>query len=207
MSVMPETPAWLAEAVTDVPAGDAALALIADACRPAITQHSIRTLRYAMDIAGRAEPDVDYAALVLACLLHDLGASELAAGAERFEVQGADLAVNLLAEHGWEPGARQDVWVAIATHTSPHIAERLSPLTRSLRLGVLADFGADLISPALRRETEELHPRLQVEHVLSGVVVEQALIDERRAPAASWPAALLEAHRSSTDPDARLKAF
>lgn len=198
---------WLRELTDEVAAGPQALALLSTSCAAAIAHHSARTLRFALAIAEQTGTGVDRTALVHACLLHDLGASGLATGEERFEVQGADLAVALLADHGCTPQQREQVWAAIALHTSPHIAERLSPLSRLVRLGVRADFGEDLIDPALRRRAEDEHPRLDVEHVLSGVVVDLAVRDERRAPPSSWAAALLEAHRSSQRPDARLDAF
>lgn len=202
---------WLLAVVDQVATAPQALALLNGACAAAIVQHSARTLRYALAIAEREDVAVDHAALVHACLLHDLGASMMATSAERFEVQGADLAVQFLEQHegeGWPQSRREAVWAAIAVHTSPHIAERMSPLTRLVRLGVRADFGEDdLVDPSLRRAAEHDHPRGDVERVLSGVVVEAALSDDRRAPMSSWPAGLLAAHRASPDPDARLAAF
>ena len=67
-----------------------ALALLNGACAAAIVHHSARTLRYALATTKREDVAVDHAALVHACLLHDLGASVLVRSAERFEVQGAD---------------------------------------------------------------------------------------------------------------------
>jgi len=201
---------WLLAVVDQVATAPQALALLTRSCAAAIVHHSARTLRYALATTKREDVAVDHAALVHACLLHDLGASVLATSAERFEVQGADLAVQFLEQHeedGWPQSRREAVWAAIAVHTSPHIAERMSPLTRLVRLGVRADFGEDLVDPSLRRAAEQDHPRGDVERVLSGVVVESALQDERRAPMSSWPAGLLAAHRASPDPDARLAAF
>lgn len=80
-------------------------------------------------------------------------------------------------------------------------------MTRLVRLGVRADFGDDLVDPALRRATEAEFPRLDAERVLSAVVVDQAVQDARRAPATSWAAALLAAHRASSDTHGRLRAF
>jgi hypothetical protein len=201
---------WLLKEVDQVVTGPQALALLNRACAPAIVHHSARTLRYALAINQREDLVVDQPALVHACLLHDLGASALATSVERFEVQGAYLAVQFLQQHeadGWSPSRRQAVWAAIAVHTSPHIAEHMSPLTRLVRLGVRTDFGEDLVDPEVRHAAEQDHPRHDIERVLSGVVVESALQDERRAPKSSWPAGLLAAHRASTDPDARLAAF
>jgi hypothetical protein len=190
-----------------VDAGTPALTLVREACAPAVVNHSIRVLRYATVLRDAEGVDVDDAPLLHSCLMHDLGASGLVRGWERFEVQGADLAVELLTRHGWAPEACAPIWAAIALHTTPHIAERISPLARLVRLGVLTDFGAPLVEPQLRSSTEAALPRADIERVLSGVVVQQALRDERRAPAATWPAALLAAHRADPDADARLAAF
>ncbi|MEW2428765.1 HD domain-containing protein [Micromonospora sp. NPDC047644] len=193
--------------VHTVPGGPAALALLNDACEPAIVHHSIRVLRYALALREQDNLDVEDEVLVHSCLLHDIGASRLASGPERFEVQGADLAVNLLIGQGWRTDRLEAVWTAIAVHTSPHIAERISAPARLVRLAVRADFSDDLITPELRRATEDDLPRLDVERVLSGVVVAQAEIDQRRAPGGSWPGDLLAAHRCGSGPDARLAGF
>jgi len=144
---------WLLKVVDQVATAPQALALLNRSCAAAIVHHSARTLRYALAITKREDVAVDHAALVHACLLHDLGASVLATSAERFEVQGADLAVQFLEQHegdGWSQSRREAVWAAIAVHTSPDIAERMSPLTRLVRLGVRADFGEDLVDPRRR---------------------------------------------------------
>lgn len=199
---------WLVEAAAAVAGGAQTLALVAAAEEPAIAHHSARTHRYAAALAAREGlTGLDAGVLFHACLLHDVGASALLTGAERFEVGGADLAATALAAHGYTAEQRQEVWQAVALHTSPHIAERMGPVTRLVRLGVRADFGDDLVDAALRAEVERELPRLDVERVLSRVVVEQALAEPGRAPGVSWPAALLAAHRASPHPDARLTAF
>ncbi|MFI6132869.1 HD domain-containing protein [Micromonospora sp. NPDC051141] len=203
----PTVPPWLLQRAASADGGLDALALLRRACHPAVVNHSIRVLRYGLYFTEREGIELDDAMLLHSCLMHDLGASGLAQGPERFEVQGADLAVQLLAAHGWTSEACQPIWTAIALHTTPHVAERISPLARVVRLSVMADFGADLLDSDIREMVEAELPRLDIERVLSGVVVEQALRDERRAPEASWPAALLAAHRSAPDPDARLAAF
>lgn len=92
------------------------------------------------------------------------------------------------------------MWVAIACHTSPHIAEKISPLAYLVRVAVLFDFkktgrlsgqGEDdpmeVLSEGLRREVEGEFPRLEPEKVLGDVVVEQARRQRSKASAASWP--------------------
>ena len=198
---------WLRILVEQVPAAPQALALLTASCPAAVMHHSIRVLRYALVLRDAEHADVDDAVLLHSCLLHDVGASALAVGPERFEVQGADLAVALLVSYGWTPEKRATVWTAIALHTSPHIAERVNAAARLVRLAVRADFGDALIDDDLRQATEGALPRLDIERVLSAVVVEQAAQDERRAPGGSWPAALLSAHRAGSGPDARLAGF
>jgi hypothetical protein len=198
-----DTPSWLDRLAAEVPAGAQAVALLEAACVEPIVNHSIRVLRYALELRRRESVD----ALLHSCLLHDVGASWLTTGTERFEVQGAELAAALLAGNGWPRRRWQPVWTAIAVHTSPHIAERIGPVARLVRLAVRADFGEALIDEGLRRTTEAELPRLDIERVLSGIVVDQAVEDGRRAPGGSWPGDLLTAHRTGVGPDARLAAF
>jgi len=201
-------PTWLLSAADGVAKGRETLALVAGAQEVAIAHHSARTLRYALAIAElENERDVEPDLLFHACLLHDIGASSLPTGTQRFEVEGADIAADTVVGHGYTQAQTEKVWQAVALHTSPHIAERMGSLTRLVRLGVRADFGDNLIDAELRRQTEADLPRLDVERVLSRVVVEACLVDPRRAPAASWPNALLAAHQTSSHPDARLTAF
>jgi len=205
-------PSWLTTAAATVEGGEAALALVNGTLRPAIAHHSARVFRFATYLSDQEQVGGPKDLLFHACLLHDIGASEIGSrpgryGMQRFEVQGADLAADFLGGHGYSAEGQKQVWQAIALHTSPHIAERLTPLTRLVRLAVRADFGADLVPSDLRQSTEQDCPRLDIERELSRVVVEQALADPARAPHASWPSALLAAHQASADPDARLSAF
>lgn len=146
-------------------------------------------------------PDQDL--LFVACIFHDMGICDCHNGLQRFEVEGADAATAFLASYHIAENRCQDVWMAIALHTSPGIAERISPLARIVRVAVLMDFGAPLRDQfAARRyceEIEKLLPRLGVEKWLGDAVVRQAVEKPEKAPAVSWPNALLKAHLK--DPD------
>jgi hypothetical protein len=122
-------------------------------------------------------------------------AAPAADGPQRFEVEGADAASRFLASWGVAADARRRVWEAIALHTCTGIAERLGPLTRLTRAGVVADFaGPAVAGPARRREFESLLPRLDVERHLADAVVRQAVDNPAKAPPSTWPGALLRAH-------------
>ncbi|WP_052961505.1 MULTISPECIES: hypothetical protein [unclassified Leucobacter] len=129
---------------------------------------------------------------------------------ERFEVVGGHAAAAFLQQHS-ERDARetQDVWDAIALHTSPHIAEARGGLTRALRLGVLADFGDDTIAgaPDARARLEADYPRRDIEIVLADAVVAQAAAHPEKAPPASWPHDLYAQHLRAPDAEGINPAF
>lgn len=141
-------------------------------------------------------PDLDL--LFTACIFHDMGVCDLCNGPQRFEIEGADAATSFLASHHIAENRCKDVWTAIALHTSPGIAERISPLARIVRVAVLMDFGSPLRDEFEAREycedIESLLPRLGVEKCLGDAVVRQAVDKPEKAPAVSWPNALLKAH-------------
>ena len=95
---------------------------------PSVLNHSIRTHGYALLHAEKlglaAGSDYDGDLLFVACVLHDLGASDAYDGPQRFEVEAADAAAALLATHGRTAAEIDQVWQAIALHTSPGIVER-----------------------------------------------------------------------------------
>lgn len=166
---------------------------------PAIANHSIRTYMWAVLMGERrdmaAGRDYDDDLLFYACSLHDLGTSDAHDGPRRFEVEGADAAAELLTAEGLGAAQVDQVWEAIALHTSPHIAESRGPVALLTRLGVLSDFGQETIDdPAVREEMERHHPRLDIERELTDAVVTQALRRPEKAPLHSWPGGLLRAH-------------
>ncbi|MFI2370153.1 HD domain-containing protein [Streptomyces sp. NPDC018833] len=165
--------------------------------RPAILNHSVRVWLVA-DHLGQQEGlgEREREALAVACLFHDAGTADAYDGPQRFEVEGADAASEFLAPYDWPASLVQKVWEAIALHTSPGIAERMGPLTRLVRLGVLTDFGAaDPLGVNYERLSASLgrFPRMDIEVVLGDAVVEQALRCPGKAPKSSWPGGLLAA--------------
>jgi hypothetical protein len=144
---------------------------------------------------------IDPPLLFAACMFHDMGTCDSHDHDQRFEVCGADAAVAYMSANGKPDIAGQrQVWEAIALHTSPGIAERMSLLTRVVRMAVKVDFGSEqyrsLVGDEFVQTTEALFPRGEVEKVLGDCVAGQAerREGERRslkAPAVSWPWNLL----------------
>lgn len=158
-----------------------------------------------------ASDDDHLARLFVACICHDFGACHHHDGEQRFEVEGADAASEFLRSNGVSEEQRHDVWVAIALHTSPGIAERIHPMARLVRMAILIDFrpafrsqaGADELAVSVERDI----PRLDIEKVLGDAVVEQAVRRPDKAPPASWPGILLRSHRENPGWEGVNKAF
>src|SRR3569833_871478 len=160
--------------IPDHPSCTEALAVARSSLPPSILNHSIRVYLYArafatdpppaLDTATPPPPEVPVAPHVLfvASILHDVGTSavydELPS---RFEVCGASAAAELLRRHGADDTAAREVWLAIALHTSPGLAEPLGGVVRAVRLGVRADFGSH--PPPAATGVLSAPPRLNVE--------------------------------------------
>ena len=59
----------------------------------------------------------------MAAILHDLGLTSRYGGQRRFEVDGAEAARSWALANGMSPPEADDVWHAIALHTSAGIAD------------------------------------------------------------------------------------
>src|SRR5882757_5728258 len=83
---------------------EASLALAQASESQAIVDHSIRSFLFARLLADQEgsvnDAGYDEDLLFAATVMHDLGIGEHAQGRARFEVEGADLAAELLQEHG-----------------------------------------------------------------------------------------------------------
>ncbi|KAM0720955.1 hypothetical protein Q7P37_003240 [Cladosporium fusiforme] len=150
--------------------------------------------------ATEAQP-IDEQSIFVASMFHDMGTCAIHNHAQRFEVCGADAAVDFMHSHGvTDKDILREIWTAIALHTSPGLAERMFPLTRILRMGPKTDFGHEQYRRLLGEEflsaAEVNFPRGNPEKVLGDAVSGQAERregDERdaKAPAVSWPWNLL----------------
>lgn len=140
-------------------------------------------------------------------------------GPQRFEVCGADAAAKHLREFEVNEADIQEVWTAIALHTSSGIAERITPLARFVRLAVLIDFNElgksnwiteselEVNEVGYRRSIEEQFPRLSAEKVLGDIVVEQSMRQPTKAPASSWAGIMVRAAKEEPEWEGVNKAF
>ncbi|RGP76385.1 metal dependent phosphohydrolase [Fusarium longipes] len=218
--------ALVLEKVPDILACHSALDLARKALPVPILNHSVRVYLLARFIAKEEHSpfvsEGQIGLLFVAAVLHDIGASHLYNGTQRFEICSADCAKDHLVKHGYSEAQAHRVWTAIAVHTSPGIAERIDPLSRLIRLAVRSDFGSDEYRRSIGvdeycKEIEALLPRLEPEKVLGDAVVKQAekipQVDsltwpnDDKFPSASWPGILLRAHAENPDHEGVNPAF
>jgi len=192
--------------ILDLPPGrlaEASLALAQASEVQPIVDHSIRSFLFARLLADH-EGSVNDAAydedlLFAATVMHDLGLGEHAQGQARFEVEGADLAAELLREHGVSDADIDRVWEAIALHSSIGIADRRGLLTYLTHKGVFMDVGRPVgaVADRLRQEVVNAYPKPAGDRSIADAIVAHAIRSEAAAPPGSLAAELLRQHREA----------
>ncbi len=142
--------------------------------------------------------DYDDELLFAACAMHDLGVASDSPHRERFEVEGADRAAAFLTERGRPAADADQVWQAIALHTSPGIAERRGTLCVLVREGLALDFGgplgaahADALTDEQADAVHRAYPRLDMMRSLTDAIVAQAAKNPKNAPRYAIPGEFL----------------
>ena len=159
--------------------------------------HSVRSYLFARVAAAArgltAGEGYDDELLFLSCVLHDVGLTSAADRGRRFEVDGAEAAVDLLRANGLAAARAAIVWDAIALHTSPGIAEHRGNEVALTRAGIGMDFGrdADLVPSELARRVHDRYPRLEMARRLADAIVGQAQGRPRKAPPYTLPGELV----------------
>lgn len=155
------------------------LRAVLDQCDPEVVAHSERSYQFAAAFAALDSVRLDEEVLYLGTVLHDVGLSSVADGAERFEVRGANLVRDLLLDHGMAADRVGNVWDVIAMHASTPLARNKSVETRYANRGIALDVrghGADALAPEFLRAVLDRWPRhdfvSRFEAVLAAEVLE-----------------------------------
>ncbi|MCB5907736.1 HD domain-containing protein [Streptomyces pinistramenti] len=186
----------------DTPLTGAVVQLIKPVETPSVFNHSIRTYLFARLVAARlalaAGQDYDDDLLFAACTMHDLGVASDGPHTQRFEVEGADRAAAFLIEHGRSAVDADEVWQAIALHTSTGITEHRGTLCVLVREGVALDFGGpmgtthvDALSDEQADAVHAAYPRLEMIRSLTDAIVAQAAKNPANGPRYSIPGEFL----------------
>jgi len=149
--------------VPETPLAREATALVREAADDTLFNHSRRVFLWGCLKAAARGLEVDPELAYVGGLFHDLGLTNAyATRHQRFELDGADAAHDLLLEHGRSARDARKVWLAIALDTTPQIPLKLSPEVAVVTLGVETDvLGLDLdeITSEQRAAVVAAHPR------------------------------------------------
>ena len=125
--------------------------------------HSRRVFLFGV-LQGRRrglQPDLEL--LYAGAMFHDIGLTARYRGSMlRFEVDGANAAREFLRERGVDEAAARRVWLSIALHTTPGVAEFLEPEIALVTAGVETDvlgIGRDGLAPEAIEAVTAAHPR------------------------------------------------
>jgi hypothetical protein len=130
---------------------------------PLIFDHSSRVYFFgalrADDLGLRPDPELLY----VASMMHDTGLfTPFSRTVQRFELDGADHARQLMLQHGFGQAEADVVWTAIALHTTPGVPGRMGPEIAATNVGVLVDavgLSLDELDSDQVAEITAVHPR------------------------------------------------
>ncbi len=140
-----------------------ATSIVRQATDDTLFNHSRRVFLWGSLRAAARGLEVDPELAYVGGMFHDLGLTA-AHGTkdQRFEIDGAAMARNLLLDFGRTEQEATNVWLAIALHTTPEVPHHLAPEVAVVSLGVETDvlgMGLAGIADQQRAEVVAAHPR------------------------------------------------
>ncbi len=127
-------------AIPDSVIAKAATELVRDIEPDLLYHHSRRVFLWAALTGERKALRYDPELLYFGAMFHDMGLTqEFSSPDLRFEVDGANAARSFLRSHGISERDIEDVWTAIALHTTPGIPEHMRPTIALVTSGVEMD--------------------------------------------------------------------
>jgi HD domain len=154
--------------IAGIPIPDSTLAreateFVQDASTQLLFDHSRRVFLWGSLQGEQLGLDYDPELLYVGAMFHDVGLVEgHRSEHERFEIDGANAARNLLERHGLPEEQVMTVWESIALHTTPEIPRYKQPEVRLVTLGVEYDvlgLHFEELSAEQREAVLAAHPR------------------------------------------------
>lgn len=156
------------KAIAGIPVPDSQIAraatqLVRDTEDDLLYNHSRRVFFWGALTGQRRDLKYDPELLYIGAMFHDMGLTQAHASKTlRFEVDGANAARNFLNSYGVPERDIEDVWIAIALHTTPGIPEHMRPTIALVTAGVEMDvlgIAYDDFTPEQRDRVCAHHPR------------------------------------------------
>ena len=135
----------MSQIIAGIPVPDSAIAkaateLVRDSEDDLLYNHSRRVFFWAALTGERRGLKYDPELLYMGAMFHDMGLTERYSSTDhRFEVDGANTARDFLKSYGVPERDIEDVWIAIALHTTPGIPQHMRPTIALVTAGVEMD--------------------------------------------------------------------
>lgn len=158
----------MTEMIAGIIIPDSALATVAtqlvrDTEPDLLYHHSRRVFLWAALTGERRDLRYDPELLYIGAMFHDMGLTPRYSSPDlRFEVDGANTARDFLRSHGIAERDIEEVWTAIALHTTPGIPEHMRPTVALVTAGVEMDvlgIAYQEFTDQQRQDVRTHHPR------------------------------------------------
>jgi hypothetical protein len=166
--------------VPDSVMAHAATQLVRDTEDDLLYNHSRRVFFWGALTGERRGLKYDPELLYIGAMFHDMGLTKGHSSADlRFEVDGANAARDFLKSYGVPERDVEDVWIAIALHTTPGVPEHMRPTIALVTAGVEMDvlgIAYDEFSHEHRDQVCACHPREAnfkeniIDHFANGII-------------------------------------
>jgi HD domain len=137
--------------------------LVRDTETDLLYHHSRRVFLFGALAGERKQLKYDAELLYIGAMFHDMGLTDAYSSAnDRFEVDGANAARNFLVQYGIGESEIEQVWDAIALHTTPGIPQYKKPVVALVTAGVEMDvlgLAYDEFTDDQRKLVVAAHPR------------------------------------------------
>jgi hypothetical protein len=137
--------------------------LVRDTESDLLYNHSRRVFLFGALAGERKQLKFDAELLYIGAMFHDMGlVPHYSSAQERFEVDGANAARDFLRTHGIGESDIEQVWDAIALHTTPGIPQHKKPVVALVTAGVEMDvlgLAYDEFTDDQRQRVITAHPR------------------------------------------------
>ncbi len=159
--------------VPDSPVISLAIEYAREHSEPYLFNHVMRSWLFAESVAQLNHVAHDGEVLAVATLLHDLGLAEKFYGAQRFEVESANIARSFARRQGFDGRRTQLIWDGVALNSTPSIALHKEAEVSLCTLGIGLDwggFGYESLSRERIAAIVDAFPRLQMKQQFSRAV-------------------------------------
>ncbi|CAN7780742.1 phosphohydrolase [Paraburkholderia hospita] len=144
-------------AIPDGPIARAATDRICATESVLMLNHAVRAFLFGALAGYRRQLNFDAELLYVSAMFHNVGLNAIyARSPNRFEIDSANAARDFLGQYSAPGEAIEEVWAAVALHTTPGIPEHMSPLIALTSAGVQMDVRGARYDDFTARERDEI---------------------------------------------------